>query len=224
MVIAFGSALGAGVTDNVIVPFSGTGINQSFFIRHNKNGNGGNGTGILFKKATPSITTNVTNCQFTGTVLEWQQAWTGNTATWTIAGGITQGLEFNSLITYRGTATANKPIWYLNGISQTVTNTVAASGSLLNNAATFTIGNAGNATNRNWDGWLSHFAVWNRILSQDEATALSNGASPLFFPDQLMAYWPGFVARQELIGGVDCTVLGTKPIDKDINTILPGMF
>lgn len=225
MTTAFGSALGGGTTDNIITTFKGNSTLRSYYIRHNRNGAGGGGFGILWRKNTIAISTSSVSLQYNGTLLVFNQAFSGASgANWTIAGGITIGSNFDSLVTYDAGNSANLPTWYLNGVSQAVSIGTAASGSVSTNAATFCIGNRGSDLIRNWDGVLSHFAVWDRILSAEEASALSSGVSPLFFPQDLKLYWPGYNSAQELINGIDCAVTGTKPINKDLYTTFPGMF
>jgi hypothetical protein len=41
-----------------------------------------------------------------------------------------------------------------------------------------------------FDGILGEIGVWNRDFTQEEYEALRSGASPLFFPQNLIAYWP----------------------------------
>ncbi len=111
---------------------------------------------------------------------------TGGTWTWTKS---PFKAWTNITLTYDGSSTANDPIVYYNGVSQTVTRATAPTGTIQTNTDAYMIGNTGVA-NRGWDGYLAEFAIWDRILSASEAAALGKGYSPLFFPASLVEYVP----------------------------------
>lgn len=97
-------------------------------------------------------------------------------------------------ITYDTGSTANAPLIYLDGISQTVTRqTAAPTGTVTSNSDAYVIGNRG-AGDRVWDGKLSQFAVWNRILTPTEIATLAttvgsyNGWAPSCYATSLVEY------------------------------------
>lgn len=119
---------------------------------------------------------------------------------WSISKPAT-GAWIHNVVTYDGSSTANDPIIYNNGVSQSITERSSPSGSLVNTSTNFYIGSEAN-TGQYWDGRIAEFAIWNRILSQDEVTALAKGASPLLFARGLIFYTPLVRGANEMIGGL----------------------
>lgn len=96
------------------------------------------------------------------------------------------------LITYDSTSVTNNPIMYIDGVSQTVTEQNTPAGTANTNSSAYIIGNRNHPTNgynRTWDGRLCEWAVWNRLLTADEADIIgAKKFSPLFIPDGLIRY------------------------------------
>lgn len=145
---------------------------------------------LLFAKYTAALTEQI---NFGAGPIYYQRVWTGGTAAWSAP---SPGSGWHHLaITYDSSSTSNAPLIYIDGVSQTVTLQTAASGTLVNNSDPYTLGNNGAGTG-NWDGMLSEFAIWNRILSAaeilDMATAAGGyqGKSPLYYPTSLAEYIP----------------------------------
>ena len=117
----------------------------------------------------------------TTSVLAFQRGWSTSTsglASWTIPLP-SVGTWHNIVVTYDATSTANAPVIYLDGVSQTVTTAVAASGTLLTGTIGYTVG-AQTAGTDQLGGMVAEWATWNGvILTQADATALSKGVSPL---------------------------------------------
>jgi hypothetical protein len=102
---------------------------------------------------------------------------------WSIAKPST-GAWHNLVVTYDYGATTNDPVIYLNGVSQTVTERQAPSGSPTNDASTLRLG--ANATPGEYhDGRFAEFAIWNRILSAD-----GKGFSPKCLPRGMVLHSP----------------------------------
>lgn len=76
------------------------------------------------------------------------------------------------VVTYDQTSTSNDPIIYINGVSQSLTETVSPSGSLTNTADPYVIGNRLNDTARTFYGVISEFYVWGTILTQSDIDIL----------------------------------------------------
>ena len=94
------------------------------------------------------------------------------------------------LITYDYSSTANDPLMYLDGISQTVTETAVPSGTKLSDVGDLVIGNRPSA-NRVWGGRLAEPNIWNVILNPDEILADARRVPPLRIrPDNLVFYPP----------------------------------
>lgn len=81
--------------------------------------------------------------------------------------------------TYDSSSTANVPVMYLNGVSQTVTQITAPTGTADALSAVPLIGNEGDATSQ-FKGKIAEMALWNGvILTAAEIAALAHGVSPM---------------------------------------------
>lgn len=194
MARGFGTTLGAGTTDKVVTtyttPISGK---RSYFIRANTNGLGGGGSGRLWDKRTALAITN-TDFAFVsgGPLYLYASGWslsTGTFAEWSIPQG-SFGIWNDILIAYDNGSTANAPVIYLNGVSQTVSVINAPAGTPLNNADPYVIGNRGDDSARCFDGQLQDFAIWDGVLlNAREAVALHNGVSPFLIRPAALAFY-----------------------------------
>lgn len=89
----------------------------------------------------------------------------------TPAGSLLNGLWYHVAVTYDSADTANDPLLYINGVSQTVAEQVLPVGAQASNVGTGYIG--GNAANdRSLDGKVSNVSIFNRILSPNEIKQL----------------------------------------------------
>ncbi len=70
------------------------------------------------------------------------------------------------------------------------------------------IGNRGDQT-RSFQGDMSELAMWNRILTADEAIGVTNRISPLAYPNGLLFYIRLIRTAADLITGTTLTVTGT---------------
>jgi hypothetical protein len=93
------------------------------------------------------------------------------------------------LVLYDGSSPSNNPLIYVNGSSVTVTSVVTPVGTLSSSSNPWTIGNSGDG-DRGWNGRLAEVAVWDRILTADEAAAHGKGFAPSMFPRGLVLYYP----------------------------------
>ncbi len=98
----------------------------------------------------------------------------------------------NHVITYDFGATTNDPIWYRNGVSQSVTEIGTPAGTAGHTAddGTLTIGAYDDGSTEYWLGRIAELAIWNRLLTAAEAEILGDGFSPLFIPNGLVYYTP----------------------------------
>lgn len=113
--------------------------------------------------------------------------------------------------TYDDSSTANDPVMYLDGVSVTVTEDQAPSGTLVNAASPFRFGN-GDPTTGHFNGRLAEIGYWNRILSAGEIATIAGGTAYGCAPSGLVAYWPlaGTASPEpESVAGADGTVTGT---------------
>ena len=118
--------------------------------------------------------------------------WGTNDGKWSI-GRPSLNTWSHHCVTYDYGSTSNDPNIYWDGSLQTETETSTPAGTLGTDAAApIRIGNNAGG-NRVWNGDLAEWAVWNAILTQEEATALSKGVCPLLIrPESLVFYAPVF--------------------------------
>lgn len=127
--------------------------------------------------------------------------WTSAEAVWYIA--IPDTNWHNHVITYSFSSTTNNPLWYQDGVSQTVTEAIAPSGTAgyASDDGTLTIGAYDDGSAEYADGKIAELAIWNRELTAAEAAILGIGFSPLFIPNGLVFYAPMIRGLQDLKSG-----------------------
>ncbi len=112
-------------------------------------------------------------------LLQFQVGWSG-AAAWRIPTPST-GAWHHIAITYNGSSISNDPIYYLDGVAQSVTEVTAPSGTLQTGSATLTIGNR-SLNDRAFNGKLDEFRLSNSIRSaQWIATEYNNQSNPAMF-------------------------------------------
>lgn len=115
---------------------------------------------------------------------------------------------------YDGTSTANDLIAYKDGVSLTIIERSAPSGTLLASEVTCILGNRSNQT-EGWDGGIAEYGLWNRLLTAGEIASLGKGLCPMFITKGLVQYNP-LIGRTspeiELIKGSNATLTGTATI------------
>lgn len=153
-----------------------------------RTGGGGNGLGRIIEKGA-SATEFIYNSDG-ATSYQFQRNWSTGNGVWQIAQPSLNAWH-HILVTYDGGATTNDPIIYIDGVSQTVTQSGAdPSGTIVTDANPVLIGNNSN-NNRVFAGNICEVAIWNRILTAAEASAIgAKGFSPAFFPNSLVEYAP----------------------------------
>ncbi len=152
--------------------------------------------------------------------------WTGAEARWSIPNTADDAAWHNHIISYDFGATTNDPVWYIDGISQTVTEVVTPSGSASFAAddGTLTLGAYDDGSAEYWDGKMAEFAIWNRILSSDEATFIGNGKSPSHIANGLVFYAPlsgRFGPEREIINGTTGVITNAVHSPHPPNIVYP---
>lgn len=207
----FGPTLGIGSTDIITTGLiAGNSGHRSWFAKININGVGGNGFGRVWDQ---SANSNINEfCYQDGTLLYFSQLFSSNSLTASIAMPATN--VWKSLgVSYDNTSIVTWPIFYIDGATPTVTTNSVPAGIAVTSNDQLYIGNR-LAADRNWDGMISGFAVWDTILSSGEFAALSAGASPSTIQSaSLQGYWPlngsGSIEPDLSGQGRDATVTGT---------------
>lgn len=107
---------------------------------------------------------------------------------------LAEGVWSHIAFTYDNSSTANNPLIYINGVSETVTETQTPTGTVsADDAFDFLIGNDGDF-NRQFFGQITEVAYWSTVLTQAGVTQLANSrikGMPLQIqPSSLAGYWP----------------------------------
>lgn len=207
MARGFGTTWGAGTDDVIEYPSFSTPQKLTIFAYVYQAGDGGNGQGRILGSGTGFGTWQNQST----TTLRITPRWTGGTAKYDYPRPSLSTWHAH-LITYDGSQPAGtKPKVYVDGTVQTVTTVSASSGTFPANAnhATRLGNNASVPGTRNWDGMITRFAIWNRILSAGERTALFNGVEPVQFANGLLEYDPLVNSARSLTLGTPTKITGT---------------
>jgi len=110
-----------------------------------------------------------------------------NTAgSWSTSAGVTLDQWNHVAVTYLGSSTANQPIFYINGKTDTTIMIVQPTGAYTaDTTKEFTIGN-NQTTTVTFDGLLSHIQLFRRILSEEEINQAMKIPGSLYNP---FNYW-----------------------------------
>lgn len=177
MARGFGSTFGSGSTDSISTSLTTLVASpRSYSCWFWINGLGGGSLGRLFDSST---TTAGVDTLFISAEFNYQRAFSISTVTFQFPVPSSSAWH-HLLIVYDAGNTANVPTIYVDGVSQTVTVAGTANGTAVTTSNDYRLGNRESGANRNWDGMIAEFAIWNALLTSSEATALSKGASPMF--------------------------------------------
>lgn len=125
-----------------------------------------------------------------GPRIYWARKFSGTFGMW-YSPLITSNTWFHVAITYNDASTANDPLIYINGASQSVTEFITPTGTRNSDAAlNFTIGASGNGS-QPFDGMIQDVRVYNRILTVGEILTIYRGHGRRFpITSGLKGYWP----------------------------------
>jgi len=180
MARGFNTTVGSGTTDKISSVLTAHGTTRSWSIWANRRANVN--SEHWNKNSVEALTASST----LGAV--FKRAMTSGTYEWRYTGPAT-GSWANIIVTYDSSTPTTAPIVYFNGVVQTVASTVTQTGTASTNASVYDIGNIA-ASTRCFDGQLAEFAVWNRILTQLEATAIGTNKKSARFIAGLVEYIP----------------------------------
>lgn len=140
--------------------------------------------------------------------------WSGASGEWAYIGPATGGWH-HVAVTYDTGSTANVPIMYLDGVSQTLTTLSNPTGTFTGGTQTVYIGNNSLST-RGLGGNLAEAAFWNRLLTAPEIVLLAKGYAPSHLGTGRLMYFPidGRTSpERNLATGNTGTVTGTAYVD-----------
>jgi hypothetical protein len=190
MAYGFGVTYGTGAgADLISLPTSFTPTsNATYHFRCFLAATGGGGLGRIFHWADNANINGPGLCLYDST-LSFQLNTSGTTGQWHIAidAASLNNKWIDVVIVQSGTST---PVIYVDGVSQTVTVDVAATGTAYVTAGTaFRIGNRGDST-RELGGMVAEMAYWSRILGAVEIDFLADGGAPDCIVNSLELYAP----------------------------------
>ena len=157
----------------------------TFAIWMNPDGTGEGGSGRLLEKGngTNYAVFFVTTNQATRFLADWSTTdggWTSDTTNST-------GVWTHAAMTYDDSSVANDPIFYINGVATTATETATPTLTRGAESGSFRVGNNSGAT-RTFDGRLAYAQVFNRILSAVEIPQIMRW--PGSITRGLIGFWP----------------------------------
>jgi len=163
-------------------------------------------------------------------VFEFTANWLTTAGTWTCPAPSSGGWHHIS-VSYDGGSTANDPVMYVDGVSQTVTETSTPAGaSLRTNTVGMTIGQRFAGSGNKYNGLAAELGWWNILLDAGIHAALAKGYAPSFFRRGLVAYYPLIGQYSpELDGSMgslagSATVTGTTIADHPRRLTADGVF
>jgi hypothetical protein len=180
-------------TDKILTNTTTTGTSLTFAAWTYRTGDGGGSLGRIFDQETTgggggNMNLYNDNDGVGSAEYAFVVKFSGLSTLWSISPP-TANAWHHICVTYDGSAVANDPIIYLDGVAQTLLSDVnAVAGTLDTSTKAYCIGNRNYGTDRNWAGDICEAAIWERILTADEARALGKGFSPLNFPRSLAMY------------------------------------
>jgi hypothetical protein len=207
MALGFGSTEGSGSGDRVVTDFTAHATQRSYGVWVYAS-EGGDSVKRVFEKRTNSDQVELVIYNPSQSRIEYERQWTAHRGRWSSPTFVASTWTHLG-IAYDSSSSSNDAIFYANGVAQAVTVLDVPSGVEVNNTDPYIIGNRGDGS-RTFCGRLAEFAIWDRILSADEWTAIGRGMSPLCCPEGLRCYVPIIRGGSDLINGV-CTVNGAAP-------------
>jgi len=187
----FGVGYGTGTTDIYRTRFSAHATQRSYFGISMATG-GASNLGRIFDKRSGATDSEsmLVETSAGNRMIRYGRQWSGLAQWSSPVGSITLGKEFTWGVSYDSSASGNAPALYVDGVSQTVTVTAAASGSLTSNTDRYTIGNRDNDSARGTIGYTTLWLVFDRLLTAAEHRDLH------------LNPWQIFAARRLPVGGV----------------------
>jgi len=165
----YGPTYGSGTGDYLQSSFTKHATLRTYACWVTQNSVGGGSSGRIFDKMSSSITNQV-ELMLVGSAGYYSFGRTFSTTqgAWEMPVSTTNNIWYLIAFSYDSSSTSNDPIGYINGRSQTINEFSTPSGTLVDNAAEYMIGNRGSGATRYWDGLIGPLFIWNRILSPSE--------------------------------------------------------
>lgn len=159
---------------------------------------GGGGLGRIAQKT--NTATNGRWQLFTGSSasnqLALQLTTSGTAGLWRYNNFLPTNTWVHGIVCFDGSTITNTPTVYSNGLVVAATSSVGATGTWNADDSFLAIGNRNNAATRNWDGKISYFRMWNRIITSTEAKSLYTNPWQIYVKPNFLPYYisPAVVA------------------------------
>jgi hypothetical protein len=204
----FGSTLGVGTTDAMTLSNNEHYPQSTFLIWSWRNGDGSSGGPRLVDKRVVTESVKILN-EVSASTYNFQHTWSGAEGSWRVPEP-TANAWHSMTVRYDSTSTTNDPLIEIDGEPQIVTEASTPVGTAVTTTDRWNLGNRTSDSARDWDGALTEFAVWNRLLSDYEIRLIGKGWSALWFPVGLKIYMPGYM-EADLFGAPPTIITGTRP-------------
>lgn len=191
MALGFGATSGVGATDAIQTAYDGRSHLRTYFCRTWMNGAGGAGLGAVFRSGVGTSSAALLYADGGTVNLQFRVGFSTTDGVWNFPAPATGGWH-SVAIRHDSSSAANAPVVFVDGVSVVVTELTAPVGAAGLTSAPFFIGNnAISGGNRNWDGRLADFAIWNAIVPQADIVAMNAGLPPSKVrPQSLVEYLP----------------------------------
>lgn len=152
--------------------------------------NGRSGTDNLWNTATAISGAQVAALQVasgTNFKFRFQYTWSTTIGDWRYDTGLSFGTRHHFMVVYNRGATTNDPAFYLDGVSVAAFEAATPVGTVQTGADSIIFG-ASKSPGAYADCEIAEYAIWSGDKSA-LAPSLSDGYSPLFFPEDQLHYW-----------------------------------
>ncbi len=186
MARGFNIVSGIASTDSVTTQLTGHSLQRSFSAWAYRTGTGDSGR--LFDKRVAGAQAELFFVNNSTSSWRFQRDWSPTVGQWDITPP-SSDVWHHLAILYDGGAVTNDPLIYVDGLPVTVTQPgINPAGALVTNTDPYVLGNRRSDNARGWSGMIAEFAVWDRLITQQEISLLYAGQSADHFPVNLVEY------------------------------------
>lgn len=206
MARGFGSTRGVGGTDAIAATVTLTPLQRiATFCYFKRNGSGGGGFGRIW-----DVASGTAGLYFDSgsTEIIFQYTFSGATGLWRVACPSTAWHSIG--VDYDPSSTANDPVIYIDGVSVSVTESVAPSGTGSTDGSSALRWGNRSAGDRGWDGDLARIGWWrNGSPTSGEFASMHGGTDPATIQASTLIYYNTLSSTTTPAVGTNVSVTGT---------------
>lgn len=176
MARGFGTTYGVGTTDTIASGFSSVTARRTYLIRYRRSGAGGGSFGRLFDAGGDLLTVDAA-----GNFVQFNRAFSTTGGAWKTAVSVGSSVDTDYFLAVTHDGSTAQPLFYRNGELTSTTTITAPLGSITLGTSEFYIGNR-SAGDRNWDGVISDFYVFNNVLTAGDISKFYSDIGLLWSP------------------------------------------